>query len=662
MNKEDLKNNNTDKNKYQNSNIQESKLQNDKRFERKNRGTRIKMLSEEEMKNDDEFYDQIFGEVEGDEEYKSEEEEEDSYDEDFFNEEQESNEEDNTYDSEKVDRRRQLIGNKKKMQKDMMKQRNEMIKKKRERERERMRFKREGNDYSKNEKNNENVGDYKGGYTNADENAVTKERPRLKLKSGAIPISFDNNNKNDDSNLNSTGGNFIINLNSNENTEDNYNRNTSFIIDLENYNTTTNYSNNNFNANNFNKSKNQRKENYSKINNQLYNDPSQQEIISSQLKEEEHTYSLDHLNTNINIIALYKSHNIISNNVNIQTSKKNLRQRTTKINYNENALLLVPSKTTIENNNNNVKTEKANKYKKRKEPSALFFISENIIILNKKPLVNYLLSDIDLIPNDLKENLSDFNINIDKNRANKKNNRKNTFISTTSIDSSYYHENGNKKNNKGNKNSKRNEAYELSTQYRNDIRANTTIYDDFNNSANIHNMKTNNNEENYLNKKRSKVLKERYTEYMTSQTTKKRATINKDNLKYKQDSSYLENNNNDLSLQEEGILNNKNKAKPKTEKNVSFHPDVINQSKSKENILGFQYQQFQSYHQQPIPSQKQLLYEAIFTEIYNNQSLEELRRMEDLNKRELPNTIRKKFQDHIKMRVTTEGETNSKLI
>jgi hypothetical protein len=48
------------------------------------------------------------------------------------------------------------------------------------------------------------------------------------------------------------------------------------------------------------------------------------------------------------------------------------------------------------------------------------------------------------------------------------------------------------------------------------------------------------------------------------------------------------------------------------------------------------------------PSQKDLLFEAIFTEIYNKKSLEEMQRLEDLNKRELISSSKRQFNEYIR--------------
>lgn len=74
-----------------------------KTFKRKNRGTRMKVLNEEEAKKDDEFYNQYFEENSKDDEFdfKHEEIEEDSFDSDFFKQEEESNEDVDSFDSER---------------------------------------------------------------------------------------------------------------------------------------------------------------------------------------------------------------------------------------------------------------------------------------------------------------------------------------------------------------------------------------------------------------------------------------------------------------------------------------------------------------------------------------------------------------------------------
>jgi len=49
------------------------------------------------------------------------------------------------------------------------------------------------------------------------------------------------------------------------------------------------------------------------------------------------------------------------------------------------------------------------------------------------------------------------------------------------------------------------------------------------------------------------------------------------------------------------------------------------------------------------PSQKDLLFEAIFTEIYNMKSLENIQKLEELNKRDSNNLNKKQFSDFIKI-------------
>jgi hypothetical protein len=53
-----------------------------------------------------------------------------------------------------------------------------------------------------------------------------------------------------------------------------------------------------------------------------------------------------------------------------------------------------------------------------------------------------------------------------------------------------------------------------------------------------------------------------------------------------------------------------------------------------------------SYHEKL--SQKDLLYEAIFTELYNIKSLEDMQRLEELNKRDVNYSNKKQFSEFIK--------------
>jgi hypothetical protein len=48
------------------------------------------------------------------------------------------------------------------------------------------------------------------------------------------------------------------------------------------------------------------------------------------------------------------------------------------------------------------------------------------------------------------------------------------------------------------------------------------------------------------------------------------------------------------------------------------------------------------------PTQQDLLFEAIFTEIYNKKSLEELQKLEDLNKKDFTTSSKKQFTDYIR--------------
>jgi hypothetical protein len=63
--------------------------------------------------------------------------------------------------------------------------------------------------------------------------------------------------------------------------------------------------------------------------------------------------------------------------------------------------------------------------------------------------------------------------------------------------------------------------------------------------------------------------------------------------------------------------------------------------KSKDQTVKYSYLQDK-------PSQKDLLFEAIFTEIYNKKSLEEMQRLEDLNKRELTSSSKKQFNEYVR--------------
>ena len=55
------------------------------------------------------------------------------------------------------------------------------------------------------------------------------------------------------------------------------------------------------------------------------------------------------------------------------------------------------------------------------------------------------------------------------------------------------------------------------------------------------------------------------------------------------------------------------------------------------------------YHSHDKPSQKDMLYEAIFTEIYNIKSLENLQKLEELNKREITTVNKKQIKDHVRL-------------
>ena len=63
-------------------------------------------------------------------------------------------------------------------------------------------------------------------------------------------------------------------------------------------------------------------------------------------------------------------------------------------------------------------------------------------------------------------------------------------------------------------------------------------------------------------------------------------------------------------------------------------------------------------YMQDKPSQRDLLFEAIFTEIYNKKSLEEMQRLEDLNKRESASSNKKQFNEYVRFFKTRDENSN----
>lgn len=678
-----------------------------KKFSRRNRGTRIKILSEDELKNDDDLYNQIFGgEQPDDEEFNVNEAEiqEDSYDSDFFNEEEESDGEENSFDEERGDRKKRMAENKKKMEKEMLKHRNQMIKRNKERkEKEKrtfgFRLKEDKGDDDKNENdNNKKV-----------------ERPRLKLKASAKPISNENLNLKTINTNNNTNTNSDYNFNLTNDTNAN---NSHFLIKLESEKNQSNFSNETIY--NSNKTYNDHN-NYDNNNSKFYIDINSfnQHSINLDLNKEKiqanEEYSSIFIskdvfanNTSVNISPgeikyLYEvsedsnALKIILNRVLKRVEPKNISLRMkSKVNYNENHKIKL-----LNNSDSKAKKSELNKKhrnKSRNEVSALFFLSENLIVLKKKELVRHLLCSNDS-EKDISEggNSIDQDYNESSNKKTKKQKEKKSFLSLSKsgkknkpkegdymiVDTIDISDEKNELNNSSNKNNLVNlnnfSLHQVSSKYKN--------------------LK-NTNENTFLAKKREKHLRERYTEYMDSQTNKKKkiskkTLANNDNSiddinintdqnnencenyaieesELKENSELNENNTLDNDNNPEGfrkpisILNaNKNKNKcnnkivkeKKPVKSVSFASEVTSNNN---NNLGFKYNQYQSYHQQPLPSQKELLYEAIFTEIFNNQSLEELRRMEEINKRDLPSTIKKKFNEFVKIKQNSTGESKGK--
>jgi hypothetical protein len=210
-----------------------------------------------------------------------------------------------------------------------------------------------------------------------------------------------------------------------------------------------------------------------------------------------------------------------------------------KVNYNENQKPKL-----IENQDKGKKEEKMkkNKYKNRNEVSALFFLSENLIVLKKKELIKYMIS------NQQKDDSSnELSINIEENymessnrkisklkdtkkinsyKKTKKNTEENDYVETINIDDENS-QNYNTLNNSHPVNLNNFSLHQVSSKYKN-----------------LKNI----NENTFLAKKREKHLRERYTEYMDSQTNK-RKKVGK-NLK----------NNNNFTVNEFniGINNNEN--------------------------------------------------------------------------------------------------------
>lgn len=584
----DLENNKVYDNSASIENAETTFTQFRSRFTRKNRGNRIKLLSEDEVKKDDEVYNQIFGNAEEeDDDFKvseNEEEDKDSFDSDFFNEEEESDEEEDLHDSEKEEMKQKAIKNR-------LKEKIEML--------------RRG-------KKNKSV---------AKKQLKKEERPRLVLKYDKNKIT--NKTNNDD----------ILNIKIN-------------LEDLS-----------------------------GKCDELSKNNEGESEEISRIILED------------------YSEKSTQKNNKQVEINKVSLRQRVKVINYNDNDAkynvksTLESSKIKIPNNSKSKQsinvtqnfaieipkillsnyTDKVSKSKKYKydNKSALFFSGENHLVFYKKILVDYFtdpkfISKYNSLVNEIKKKTNrNLNHSNKKSKFNAK--TKNTKISLNEEYSSSSLSSESELDSSVEKFKKSLEK----TQNKNKIKVNSKIEqsnywnvdkllkdDSINESEEENN--SNNEKENMLNKKRKKVALERFTEYMTSKTQVnkkiKKPTINPErkNIIHKKHKKEL----NELNDDDSEIFKMNETQRKKLGEEVLDEPIKINEDKDNEESgnIGFQYQKYSSYHQQPSFTQKELLYESIFTEIFNNQSLEELRKLEENTKKELPSSIKKKFIDFCKFK------------
>jgi vacuolar protein sorting-associated protein 72 len=109
---------------------------------------------------------------------------------------------------------------------------------------------------------------------------------------------------------------------------------------------------------------------------------------------------------------------------------------------------------------------------------------------------------------------------------------------------------------------------------------------------------------------------------------------------------------------EEEMLNNDEK--------FSIAQNIEEENRKTKNIIKkFQTQSTSSapkytYMQEKL-SQKELLLEAIFTEYYNIQSLQEMQRLEDLNKKEMSAPGKKQFAEFVKIKRGGQEENNTTL-
>lgn len=891
MIQEDQQKNNNQKSGSAESNINEETDITMKKFSRKNRGTRLKILSEEEVKHDNEIYNQLFGEENNeDEEYniKDDEDEADSFDSDFFNEEEESEEEEDSFDEDKENRKRKIHMDKMKFEKEAMKRRDEKRKVRRKLDHEDTEGRNTVGTLGKRDQNRARI----------------KLKPKINEVNNAIGVLH---NSSSNSNLYSNkfkvvipkeafinGGNEevimpikIVNHQDSRYAEHSgkiLNQNDGGLVnqgDIYNSYSEQKLQNNtqrcsfselvNLIANNDKQpyppiispffqptSENQKaiKLSSSLLRTQVeFNDSIENKEIITQITfnndfsslfipkkslgiydNNNCVYELDveksnhkrillnkitqstagstiaKKNNNITVIDLIASENANKEEKSQENSKlvNKLRQRTSKVNYSELRQQKLETEKEKDRSKNIDKTELEEKkrlarlrYKMKKEPSAIFFLTENLIVLQKKYLAPYFNNNYADYSNtnnnnsiiNTGKNIFKFRIPNDdilqQNNQNKESNytqnNSSSRSSSSSSDAEDYYDSSIEEITKQ---IDRQQAREIKKAYKTQLKSTAQMRvdgsmrslskikleedeneqeknnrprkrsnkymlieeDDFNN----HNEETINQEEaenqvnqfeikgkqqQFTSKKRKKVLKERFTEYMTSQTNRKKYTKhnnaqisnfnrnNNNNLLLSMESSKRNTrgslqkeeeeskNNNDLVLNENSEMNNnefnlggeedsngrsKDKArkhydkqnpakksliKPnlvkgsdprKPGKSVSFaiedlkdpfnnpliNKEITNSNNNinnQNNYFSLQYQPPLHYQQQQIKSQKELLYEAIFTEIFNNQSLEELRRIEEVNKRELPSLSKKKFQEYVKVRVNADGEKKGNL-
>ena len=337
-------------------------------FTRRNRGTRLNILSEEEAKKDDEMYNDYFGEKSEDEEFDADEfknqneldiNKEDSYDSDFFNEEEESDEEEDSYDSDKKNRRLEIERNKKKFKDIQLKKRKEIIKKNRDKL-----IKRKNNlivNKDNNENNNNSLYLDLNINVDTDENELnnkTLERPRLVLKKNK-KISNNYINKKESSV-------FIDNTNNTSTTNDikendKKDNNLLGIKTLSDTKKIDNKNNNEIDVNTVN-NQNQFKRKLRERNiNLKYNEKEMQKNIHFNNDGYNNKQYLNFNNLSA-IIDITDSHNILINKSILYNAAKDNKN----VDFNKEYSIIYLNKSILNNNNNNksqIKSKKSVKFK-----------------------------------------------------------------------------------------------------------------------------------------------------------------------------------------------------------------------------------------------------------------------------------------------------------